>query len=61
MPVCYTIKEAAERLKVSPDTISRLHKNGELQYTQIGRSVRVSRAELLRFITQHTEQPQQMQ
>ena len=60
MPVCYTIKEAAERLKVSPDTVGRLHKSGKLQYTQVGGRVRVSRNELLRFIAQHTEQPPQM-
>lgn len=55
MPTCFTIKETADRLKVSPDTIGRLHKRGLLNYTHIGARVRVSQAELQRFITQNTE------
>lgn len=61
MPVCFTIKETADRLKVSPDTIGRLHKRGLLNYTQVAGRVRVSKTELQRFIAQHTEQQQALQ
>ena len=45
-----TITEAAERLRISPQSVYRLAANGALPSFRIGRSVRISEAALLEFL-----------
>lgn len=48
-PRFLTMKEAAERLAVSPSTISRACKVGTMPHIRIGASVRIPRAEIERI------------
>ena len=45
-----TRREAAQTLRVSPDTVSRLIGAGELRAVRIGRNVLVSRSEIEELI-----------
>lgn len=49
-PFAYTVREAAELCRVCPATIWKATKDGRLKATRIGRSVRILRSELLRFV-----------
>ena len=51
------VQEVAELLKVSVKTVRRWIDSGELAAFRIGRGVRVSHAELARFITSHRSTP----
>ena len=48
----FTPEEAARALHVGRTTLFALLKNGELRAVHIGRSCRITRAELQRFIQQ---------
>ena len=50
-----TISEAAARLRISRSSIYRLFDAGELRWVRVCASRRVSTAEIIRFITEHTE------
>ena len=45
-----TIREVAERLKVSVKTVRRLIQRGELEACQVGRQWRVSEADLIIYL-----------
>lgn len=45
----YSIDEAAQMLRVHPDTIRRMIKRGELQANRVGRQYRIPRSELEKF------------
>jgi excisionase family DNA binding protein len=47
----FTAEEAARALHVGRTTLFALIKNGELHAVHIGRSCRLTRAELLRYVT----------
>ena len=49
-----TIKEAAAYLRVSTRTVQRQIKNRDLRVVRIGRSVRIDRVELERFVGYQT-------
>lgn len=49
----YTDQEAARLLSVSPWTIGRMRRSGEVRVVRRGKLVRVSGAELLRWIGAH--------
>ncbi len=46
----FTRREVAARARVHPRTIMRAEKRGELRVIRIGKSVRITRAELERFL-----------
>ena len=45
-----TVQEAADRMRVHPQSVYRLCYRGELGYTRIGRSVRILETELDAFM-----------
>ncbi len=47
-----TLKEAADLLMVSPVTVSRLIKNGQLEAYRFGRQFRISKEALEQYIKQ---------
>jgi excisionase family DNA binding protein len=47
-----TVREVAAELRVSGMTVRRLVERGELRAIRVGRSVRIERAELDRFLRQ---------
>jgi excisionase family DNA binding protein len=51
-PICYEIPEVAERLKMDVSHVYKLAKRGDLVTVKQGRSVRVTREDLERFIKQ---------
>jgi excisionase family DNA binding protein len=53
-PDLVTVGEAAERTLLSPAYIYRLVQRGELRALRSGRSVRIERASLDRWIEAHT-------
>ncbi|WP_448608243.1 helix-turn-helix domain-containing protein [Geodermatophilus sp. URMC 60] len=55
-PLLLTPEEAAEALRVGRTTIYALMKAGDLRSVHIGRSCRISRAELERYV-QHLQAP----
>ena len=57
-PLLLTPEEAAEVLRVGRTTIYALMKAGDLRAVHIGRSCRISRAELERYIRQLAPRPQ---
>ena len=56
-PLLLTAEEAAQMLRVGRTTIYALMKAGDLRPIHIGRSCRLSRAELERYV-RHLEAPQ---
>jgi excisionase family DNA binding protein len=48
-----TIKEAAQKLRLSPKFVYRAIDAGELACHRFGRAIRISRADLVRFMGQH--------
>ena len=50
LPRFYTIKEAAEKLGVSPRTVQRRIDSGELKRHKLGRTVRISEDDLRAFL-----------
>lgn len=50
----YTIKEASEKLAISEEAVYVLAQRGDIAACRIGKSVRISPAELSRFIDEHT-------
>lgn len=52
-----TVGEAAERLRVSPDTVSRLLRRGELAATRVGGRVFVTDGAVRAYLATHTSQP----
>ena len=38
----FTIKEAAEKMKISRFTVTRLLKSGELKYCKVGHQIRIT-------------------
>ncbi len=59
-PLLLTPEEAAEMLRVGRTTIYALMKAGDLDGIHIGRSCRLSRAELERYV-RHLEAPEPVQ
>lgn len=51
--VLYTIKETAAKLRVHPQTVRQLHRNGELGFVRIGQQHLTSAEQLDKFITEH--------
>jgi len=51
-----TIPEVAEYLKVTRQTIHRLMKDGKIKAFKIGRSTRILRSEIERFIQEQMKQ-----
>lgn len=49
-----TAEEAAQALKVSPATVYRMVRTGELGGVRFGRTVRIRWVELVRFIQDHS-------
>lgn len=49
-----TVKEVAAALGISVMSVYRLHYNGDLPFTKIGRLTRVSRATLEQYLTSKT-------
>lgn len=47
-----TVKEAAEKMRVSAGTVYLLCHNKALPHLRFGRSLRISEAELLRYLEQ---------
>ncbi len=52
-----TIQEVADYLKVTRQTVYKLLKNGNLKAFKIGRSTRILRSELKRFIHEKMNSP----
>lgn len=52
-----TTAQAAERLAVHPDTVSRLLSDGRLRYFKIKRSVRIDAADLNAYVESCAVQP----
>lgn len=50
--LAYTIREVADKLHMSSRSIQRSIKRGDLEAIHIGRSVRVNRDALLKFLGQ---------
>jgi len=50
MPEVYAIKDAAEKLKVSPDTIRRERDAGRLKASKIGRIWRILEEDLKAYL-----------
>jgi len=48
-----TVNEAAKRLQLSTKTVRRLINRKELPHHRIGRAVRISHDDLMRFIAAH--------
>ena len=44
-----TVKEASQRLSVSPEFLKKLQRQGQLKVVRIGRAVRISEHELERL------------
>lgn len=57
----YTINEAADRLKVSRRTITRLKEAGRINYFLVGQSVRFTEAHILGFIAANQTYSKQRQ
>lgn len=51
----YTVAEAAEALKVTPQTIRKYIKEGKLEAKRIGRPLLITENNLKRFLTGETE------
>ncbi len=49
----YTPEEIAKIIKVDPETVRRLCHNGEIKYSKLGRSIRVSPADLDNYFKQN--------
>jgi excisionase family DNA binding protein len=52
--MAYTVAEAAEALRVSPDTVYRLVHRGELPYLRLGRRIVIPRERLERLVRGET-------
>ncbi len=52
-PVCLTIQDVAHRWQISVYSVRRLVWNDELKALRIGRSIRITEAEISRFESQH--------
>ena len=50
--ILFTTQEVATQLNVSPRTVTRFINNGELPIIKIGRSIRVSKADVINFVEQ---------
>ena len=50
-----TVKEAAKVLQVTTSTVYNLRQRGEISFTKVGGSSRISAEELERFIKDNTE------
>jgi excisionase family DNA binding protein len=48
-----TVKQVCERTQLSPSTIRRALKANDLPHNAIGRSIRVSEADLQRFLSRN--------
>lgn len=57
-PLLLTAEEAAKALSISRTTIYTLIKDGALRPVHIGRSCRLSRAELLRYVGRLETRPE---
>jgi excisionase family DNA binding protein len=51
MEATFTVYEVAKLLKVHPVTVRNLMYQGVIEYVKVGRSVRVTQAELDRLLT----------
>ena len=49
-PTCTGIIGAAEYLRVHPDTVYRLVREGKIRYAMVGRKYRIQYSELERFL-----------
>jgi excisionase family DNA binding protein len=50
----YTTKEVAERLKITPMTVTRFLKSGRMQGFRVGNQWRITQSALLEFIQRET-------
>jgi excisionase family DNA binding protein len=55
VPLLHPVGRAAERLAISPATVYRLIKAGELTPTRIGGRTLIAESELLGFVARNTE------
>lgn len=53
-PDVLTVKQAAELLSVSKATVYSLVADGELIYRRVGRLIRIRKADLIDFISNHS-------
>lgn len=53
----HTIKEAAELLRIHPDTARELAKQGKLHGSKIGRRWRFTEEDIRQFLEQHRPEP----
>ncbi|EKK02932.1 protein containing Excisionase/Xis, DNA-binding domain protein [Rhodopirellula baltica SH28] len=53
----YTVKEAAEFLKVSPSLVYQITQRGDLPSYQIGSCRRISEADLLEYLESRRKEP----
>ncbi len=49
-PEYYTVDEVAAMMKVHPETIARMCRNGEIPYLKFGKFVRISPADFADYI-----------
>lgn len=54
-PALLRLEQVASRLAVSPSTVRRLIRRGDLPVVRVGRQLRVRPADLADFIQSHTE------
>ena len=50
MTELFTQKEAAEKLKIKPQTLRRLRERGKLKYYKVGHAVRISQEHIDEFL-----------
>jgi len=48
-PEYYTVDEVASMMKVHPETVSRMCRNGEITYLKFGKFVRISPADFAKY------------
>jgi excisionase family DNA binding protein len=54
MTTMLTKREAADRLRVSVRTLDRLRSVGAIRTVKVGAAVRITEAEIERYVTKHT-------
>jgi excisionase family DNA binding protein len=55
-PEVMTVKQAAEFLQVSPQTINRMIKDKKLKASKVGDIWRIQKADIVEYLNQHSNQ-----
>ncbi len=55
LPLFFTIRDIAERCRVSARTVQRWIRDGELTIHRLGRQIRISEQEFAHFLRRHRE------